>query len=72
MEYIVVVVGLVALLATYVTWLAGRIDRLHARSAAARVALEAQLVRRATALTAGSLAAGGAPALAHSPNPLFG
>ena len=61
MEYIVVVVGLVALLATYVTWLAGRIDRLHARSAAARVALEAQLVRRATAAAALAASSGTDP-----------
>jgi hypothetical protein len=46
-EYIVGIVVAVALLAAYVTWVAGRIDRLHARVAAAQSALDAQLVRRA-------------------------
>lgn len=36
-----------ALLATYVTWTATRLDRLHARTDAARTALEVQLARRA-------------------------
>jgi len=49
MEIVVGVVVLVALLAWYVTWTAGRIDRLHARVDAARGVLDAQLVRRATA-----------------------
>jgi hypothetical protein len=37
----------VALLAAYGTWLAGRLDRLEARIEASRQSLEAQLVRRA-------------------------
>jgi hypothetical protein len=49
MEIVVGVVVLVALLAWYVTWTAGRIDRLHARVDAARGVLDAQLVRRASA-----------------------
>jgi hypothetical protein len=43
------VVGLVVLLASYVTWTAGRLDRMHARVDAAWAALDAQLVRRAAA-----------------------
>jgi hypothetical protein len=49
MWWIVAVVVLVVLAATYVTWLASRVDRLHARAAAARAALDAHLVRRAAA-----------------------
>lgn len=44
-------VGLV-LLGAYVTWTAGRLDRLHARVDAAWAALDAQLVRRAAAARA--------------------
>lgn len=39
----------VVLLALYVTWTAGRLDRMHARVDAAWAALDAQLVRRAAA-----------------------
>jgi len=46
-----VLVGLV-LLGAYVTWTAGRLDRLHARVDAAWAALDAQLVRRAAAARA--------------------
>ncbi len=49
MEWIVGVVVLVVVLATYLTWMAGRIDRLHARAAASAAALDAALVRRAAA-----------------------
>jgi hypothetical protein len=52
--WIVGVVALVVIIATYVTWTAGRVDRLHARAAAAQAALDAHLVRRAAA--AGELA----------------
>jgi hypothetical protein len=52
--WIVGVVVLVVVVATYVTWTAGRVDRLHARAAAAQSALDAHLVRRAAA--AGELA----------------
>jgi hypothetical protein len=45
----VAVVTAVALAATYLTWLAGRVDRLHARAAAATRALDAHLLRRAAA-----------------------
>jgi hypothetical protein len=46
------VVAVVVLLALYVTWTAGRLDRLHARVDAAWGALDAQLVRRAAAARA--------------------
>jgi hypothetical protein len=52
--WIVGVVVLVVIIATYVTWTAGRVDRLHARAAAAQAALDAHLVRRAA--VAGELA----------------
>ncbi len=46
------VVAAVVLTALYVTWTAGRLDRLHARVDAAWAALDAQLVRRAAAARA--------------------
>jgi hypothetical protein len=49
MWVVVTVVALVVLVATYLTWLATRVDRLHARAAAAYSALDAQSVRRAAA-----------------------
>jgi hypothetical protein len=49
MWWVVGVVTVVVLLATYVTWIAGRVDRLHARAAGALAALDAALVRRAAA-----------------------
>jgi hypothetical protein len=49
MWWIVGVVALVVIVATYVTWMAARVDRLHARAAAAYAALDAHLVRRAAA-----------------------
>ncbi len=54
MWWVVGVVVVVVLAATYLTWLAGRVDRLHARAVGATSALDAQLVRRAVA--AGELA----------------
>jgi hypothetical protein len=54
MWWIVGVVAVVVVIATYVTWTASRVDRLHARAAAAQAALDAHLARRATA--AGDLA----------------
>jgi hypothetical protein len=39
----------VLLLAAYLTWLAGRVNRLHRRAASATAALDASLVRRAAA-----------------------
>jgi hypothetical protein len=49
MWWVVAVVVLVAGLATYLTWLAARVDRLHGRAATAGKALDAHLVRRAAA-----------------------
>lgn len=42
----------VILVAVYITWTAGRLDRMHARVDAAWAALDAQLVRRAAAARA--------------------
>lgn len=42
-----VLAGLV-LICVYLSWLAGRLDRLHARIDAARAALDAQLLRRSS------------------------
>lgn len=52
MSTVAYVVGAVVLLASYVTWTAGRLDRMHARVDAAWAALDAQLVRRAAAARA--------------------
>jgi hypothetical protein len=49
MGWVVGVVAGVVLVASYLTWTAGRVDRLHARAASAGRALDAQLVRRAAA-----------------------
>lgn len=42
-------VGVVVLLGIYLSWTAGRLDRLHARVEAARAVLDAQLLRRSGA-----------------------
>lgn len=42
----------VILVAAYITWTAGRLDRMHARVDAAWAALDAQLVRRSAAARA--------------------
>jgi len=44
----IAVVAAVAIVGVYVSWRAGRLDRLHARLEAARAALEAALVRRSS------------------------
>jgi hypothetical protein len=49
MWLVVAVVAVVVLVATYLTWVAARVDRLHARAAAAYSALDAHSVRRAVA-----------------------
>ncbi|MFJ1754581.1 hypothetical protein [Kitasatospora sp. NPDC088134] len=41
----------VVLFAVYLSWTAGRLDRLHARIDAARASLDAQLLRRASVAT---------------------
>jgi hypothetical protein len=43
---IFLIAAIVALLVVYVSWRAGRLDRLHARVEAARAALDAALLRR--------------------------
>jgi hypothetical protein len=43
-----VVVAVLALTGVYISWRAGRLDRLHARLDAARFALDAALVRRSS------------------------
>ncbi|HEY7223840.1 MAG TPA: hypothetical protein VH561_09660 [Micromonosporaceae bacterium] len=49
MWVVVAVVVLVVAVATYLTWVATRVDRLHARAEDARAALDTQSVRRAGA-----------------------
>ena len=49
---VLLLVGLVVLVALYITWTAGRLDRMHARVDAAWSGLDAQLVRRAAAARA--------------------
>src|SRR5260221_9458171 len=44
----IVVVAAIAIVGVYVSWRAGRLDRLHARVEAARAALDAALVRRSS------------------------
>ena len=43
-----IVIALLAMSGVYVSWRAGRLDRLHARLEAARFALDAALVRRSS------------------------
>ncbi|MEV8515659.1 hypothetical protein [Dactylosporangium sp. NPDC051484] len=52
MWWVIAVVAAVVVVATYLTWLAARVDRLHARAAAAYATLDAHLVRRAAAAVA--------------------
>jgi hypothetical protein len=47
--WIVGAVAVIVLVATYLTWTASRVDRLHARASAAAAGLDAALVRRAVA-----------------------
>jgi hypothetical protein len=49
MWWIIGVVAVVVAVATYLTWIAGRVDRLHIRAAAAWEALNAALLRRTVA-----------------------
>ncbi len=48
MRDIIIIVGLALLSGVYISWRAGRLDRLHARLEAARAALDAALVRRSS------------------------
>jgi hypothetical protein len=67
---IVTVVAVVVLVATYVTWIAARVDRLHARAAAAFSALDAQSIRRAAAATALTVGTGDGAAALDRPDAL--
>lgn len=49
MWWITAVVTLLVLVSAYLAWTTARVDRLHARAAAAARALEAQLLRRSAA-----------------------
>lgn len=49
MRWIVIIATVAVLLGVYLSWTAGRIDRLHARVEAARAVLDAQLLRRSGA-----------------------
>ena len=42
----IIIIALLAMAGVYISWRAGRLDRLHARLEAARFALDAALVRR--------------------------
>lgn len=44
----IIVIAVLAIIGVYVSWRAGRLDRLHARVEAARFALDAALVRRSS------------------------
>jgi hypothetical protein len=46
---IILIVGIAALLGVYISWRAGRLDRLHGRLEATRAALDAALLRRSSA-----------------------
>ncbi len=52
MRVVVAVVAVVVIVASYLTWTAGRLDRLHARVDAAEASLDAQLLRRSVAAEA--------------------
>jgi hypothetical protein len=45
---VIIIVAVAILVGVYVSWRAGRLDRLHARVEAARAALDAALVRRSS------------------------
>src|SRR6201999_2423310 len=45
---IVIIVAIVLFLGVYVSWRAGRLDRMHTRLEAARAALDVTLVRRSS------------------------
>ena len=45
---VIIIVAVAVLVGVYVSWRAGRLDRLHARVDAARAALDAALVRRSS------------------------
>src|ERR1022692_4076444 len=49
MTSVIIIVGIALLLGVYISWRAGRLDRLHARLEAARAALDVALLRRSSA-----------------------
>ncbi len=49
MTSVIIIVGLALLLGVYISWRAGRLDRLHARLEATRAALDVALLRRSSA-----------------------
>lgn len=49
MKWIIMIAAIAVLFGVYLSWTAGRIDRLHARVDAARAVLDAQLLRRSGA-----------------------
>ncbi len=57
MEWIVPILVIILLLGTYLSWTAGRLDRLHWRVKTSRAVLDAQLLRRSGAAL--DLAGGG-------------
>lgn len=65
MTTLFVTVAVLVLCVLYVSWTAGRLDRLHARVDAAWAALDAQLVRRAAAARAAAATMPEGP-LAHA------
>lgn len=50
MKWIIMIAAIAVLFGVYLSWTAGRIDRLHARVDAARAVLDAQLLRRSGAV----------------------
>ncbi|WP_419993460.1 hypothetical protein [Streptomyces boninensis] len=48
MTTLITIAAVLAVVGIYLSWTAGRLDRLHARIDAAKAALDAQLVRRAS------------------------
>jgi hypothetical protein len=44
----IIIIAVLAIIGVYISWRAGRLDRLHARVEAARFALDAALVRRSS------------------------
>jgi hypothetical protein len=49
LKWIIMIAAIAVLFGVYLSWTAGRIDRLHARVDAARAVLDAQLLRRSGA-----------------------
>lgn len=74
MTWLLIGLAVLVIIAVWITWTAGRIDRLNARCDAAWARLDAQLVRRSSALRAlaeqtpeqlGEIIAGGVREIVH-------